>query len=67
VRDRKSGLATVPIGTASVEQVADLFAEPAQGARLGLADGHGGDPEPGGDGGKTATFILFTQSMNAYW
>jgi hypothetical protein len=67
VRDRKSGLATVPIGAASFEQVADLFAEPSKDARLGLADGHGGHPEPGGEGGKTETFILFTQSMNAYW
>ena len=43
-----------PIGAASVEQVADLFAEPSKDARLGLAYGHGGDPELNGDIGRLA-------------
>jgi hypothetical protein len=46
----KSGLATVLIGADSVGQFAYHFAEPSNDARLGPAEGHGRDAEPGGEG-----------------
>jgi hypothetical protein len=67
VRDRKSGLATVPICAASLEQVADLFAEPSKDARPGLADGHGVTPNRVAKGRRAGIFILFTQFLNIYW